>query len=54
MILPEEHPSWSRDGARIAFDRNVNGQLHIFSITVAGSDELDLAGPAGAPIDPSF
>ncbi len=50
----EEHPTWSRDGARIAFDRNVAGVTHIFSITTAGTDELDLAGPAGAPIEPAF
>lgn len=50
----EEHPTWSRDGSHIAFDRNVNGQTHIFTIAATGGGELDIAGPAGAPIDPSW
>ncbi len=41
-FVPSEHPTWSPDGNRIAFERFVNGSLSLYSIEPDGSSELQL------------
>ena len=41
-FVSSEHPTWSPDGNRIAFERFVNGSLSLYSIEPDGSSELQL------------
>jgi Tol biopolymer transport system component len=54
-FVSSEHPTWSPDGNRIAFERFVEGSLSLYSIEPDGSDELQLtSGEDNRDREPAF
>jgi TolB protein len=54
-FVSSEHPTWSPDGNRIAFERFVEGSLSLYSIEPDGSDELQLTfGEDSHDREPAF
>jgi Tol biopolymer transport system component len=45
----DEHPAWSPDGTRIAFDSNRTGQKQVFVMKANGSDTSEIPGEALEP-----
>src|SRR5439155_22651289 len=52
--LADDHPEWSPDGQKIAFDRNVSGHLQLFVINADGTAQTNISSNATSDSAPTW